>query len=344
LSLPRSVAGVNLRGRLRALPFFSLVPFFALAFVPDRTINVEYNQLDPLLRANGFADGDVNDKKTGFSPYPGNINQLLFNLDGYCAALEKSQGLMPEFVNPKYKDDKKMVFKKPTRLECMMQDFPTVLEGEEALKAGFTSISANYCFSPVKNATADGVALQEKGTASGTAATGEADQYAAVRTMLQTIGCQIEDAPEETYLGIKSVLGPAIVLKPNFALSPADLKERFPTPEKVKISPRSTLVVRGNKVTIRELDLDGALVVDVPDGEECIIDGLTVKNDGWVRVPDEGKDMEVIKMRGYRIERKGQMVVRAQESVDPVVSPIGSMKSFEDTEPPKEEENGCNIL
>ena len=34
------------------------------------TINVEYNLLDPLLRANGAADGDVNDA-SGYSPYPG---------------------------------------------------------------------------------------------------------------------------------------------------------------------------------------------------------------------------------------------------------------------------------
>lgn len=40
-------------------------------------INVEYNQLDPLLRATGYPDGDVNDE-TGFSPFPGNINQVIF--------------------------------------------------------------------------------------------------------------------------------------------------------------------------------------------------------------------------------------------------------------------------
>lgn len=38
-------------------------------------INVEYNQLDPLLRATGYADGDVN-CETGYSPFPGNINQV----------------------------------------------------------------------------------------------------------------------------------------------------------------------------------------------------------------------------------------------------------------------------
>ena len=87
---------------------------------PHRTINVEYNQLDPLLRSSGFPDGDVNDD-TGFSPFPGNINQLLFNATVYADTLERTEGIMPEFVNPKYKDDKKTTFKKPTRLECMMQ-------------------------------------------------------------------------------------------------------------------------------------------------------------------------------------------------------------------------------
>jgi UDP-sugar pyrophosphorylase len=85
-----------------------------------RTINVEYNQLDPLLKASGLK-GDFNDENTGFSPYPGNINQLLFRLEDYVSALELSRGIMPEFVNPKYADDERTVFKKPTRLECMMQ-------------------------------------------------------------------------------------------------------------------------------------------------------------------------------------------------------------------------------
>ena len=87
----------------------------------ERTLNVEYNQLDPLLRTSGHEDGDVNDELTGFSPYPGNINQLLFNLDSYVEVLERTKGVMTEFVNPKYKDAEKTIFKKPTRLECMMQ-------------------------------------------------------------------------------------------------------------------------------------------------------------------------------------------------------------------------------
>lgn len=86
----------------------------------EMTCNVEYNQLDPLLRATVNPEGDVPDD-TGFSPYPGNTNQLILHLPRYAATLERSGGLMPEFVNPKYKDDTKTTFKKPTRLECMMQ-------------------------------------------------------------------------------------------------------------------------------------------------------------------------------------------------------------------------------
>ena len=277
---------------------------------------MEYNQLDPLLRASGFKDGDENDPKTGFSPFPGNINQLLFQVEDYVELLEKTKGLMPEFVNPKYKDEKKTVFKKPTRLECMMQDFPTVVPSDQADRVGFTSIAAELCFSPVKNATSDGKALQAKGTAAGTAATGEADQYQAVRRILQSIGCHVPDADAETFDGITVIPGPAVVVKPNFALCPGEYPARFPSPENVKITGTSTLIIRGANVTIRSLDLDGALIIDVPDHEVVEIDGLVVKNQGWVREPVNDENApEIIKMRGYKVKRIGTTVIKNQRDV-----------------------------
>lgn len=53
------------------------------------TVNVEYNQLEPLLKASGHAEGDVNDA-SGFSPYPGNINQLIFAVTPYVRVLERT--------------------------------------------------------------------------------------------------------------------------------------------------------------------------------------------------------------------------------------------------------------
>ncbi|CAM9710556.1 unnamed protein product, partial [Laminaria digitata] len=49
-------------------------------------INVEYNQLDPILRATVSPEGDVNDPDTGLSPFPGNTNNLVFMLDPYLKA------------------------------------------------------------------------------------------------------------------------------------------------------------------------------------------------------------------------------------------------------------------
>ena len=46
------------------------------------TLNVEYNQLDPLLRATVNPEGDV-PGKNGLSPYPGNTNQLVVKLSAY---------------------------------------------------------------------------------------------------------------------------------------------------------------------------------------------------------------------------------------------------------------------
>ena len=46
----------------------------------ERTINVEYNQLDALVKASIDPRGDVNDPATGCSSFPGNTNQLLVAL------------------------------------------------------------------------------------------------------------------------------------------------------------------------------------------------------------------------------------------------------------------------
>lgn len=269
----------------------------------EKTMNVEYNQLDPLLRASGHDDGDVNDDTTGFSPFPGNINQLLFNLDSYVQVLDRTKGVMPEFVNPKYKDEEKTIFKKPTRLECMMQDFPTVLEGSETEKVGFTTLDSELCFSPVKNATADGVALQAKGTHPGVAATGEADQSSAVCEILRSLGCNVQKGVKVTFSGIEIGSGPDCVLKPSFAACASEFKGKFPNPSAVKISGRSSLVLSGNGLVIESLDLDGALVVECEEGASGVIRDLSVSNEGWVKVADEKSEDEVIQMRGYSMNK-----------------------------------------
>jgi UDP-sugar pyrophosphorylase len=116
----------------------------AAVSVASRTlvVNVEYNQLDALVRASLDARGDYNDPATGYSPFPGNTNQLIFSLGPYVEALEASGGAMPEFVNPKYTDGTRTKFKSPTRLECMMQVNAASCFSEYLLSASECLLSA----------------------------------------------------------------------------------------------------------------------------------------------------------------------------------------------------------
>lgn len=126
------------------------------------TVNVEYNQLDPLLKAKWNKDGDV-PNEAGFSHFPGNINVLVFQINPYLEALNKTGGLVPEFVNPKYADETKTLFKSPTRLECMMQDFPRLFP--PSAKVGFTSYPRWVCFSAAKNSVTEAEVKAAKGLA-----------------------------------------------------------------------------------------------------------------------------------------------------------------------------------
>jgi UDP-sugar pyrophosphorylase len=47
------------------------------------TVNVEYNLIDAFLRST-TGDGDVNDPDTGYSQYPGSINQLVLAVPQYA--------------------------------------------------------------------------------------------------------------------------------------------------------------------------------------------------------------------------------------------------------------------
>jgi UDP-sugar pyrophosphorylase len=184
-----------------------------------------------------------------------------------------------------------------------MQDFPTVLEGAETEKVGFTSLASDICFSPVKNATVDGVALQAKGTHPGVAASGEADQYYSLCQLLRSIGCDVQTGGKVAFSGIDIVSGPDCVLKPSFAACASEFKKKFPNPSAVHISGRSSLVLSGDGLVIESLNLDGALVADCEEGASGVIRDLSVTNKGWVKVSDENSEDEIIRMRGYHLNK-----------------------------------------
>ncbi|KAG4157673.1 hypothetical protein ERO13_D02G077650v2 [Gossypium hirsutum] len=101
---------------------------------------------------------DVN-CETGYSPFPGNINQLILELGPYIKELTKTGGTIKEFVNPKYKDASKTSFKSSTRLEV-----------------GFTVMDTWLAYAPVKNNPED-AAKVPKGNPYHSATSGEMAIY-----------------------------------------------------------------------------------------------------------------------------------------------------------------------
>lgn len=261
------------------------------------TLNVEYNQLDPLLRATTNPDGDTNDA-SGHSPFPGNINQLVFALKPYLANLERTSGTIGEFVNPKYADASKTKFKASTRLECMMQDYPKEL-GAEA-KVGFTALEGWIAYSPVKNSVAEAAAKFASGNHPQSGVTGETDLFAANCRVLRLLGAEVAGPEKRVLNGIEVDLYPRVVWSPSWARTLADARAKVGT---VKISASSTLLLEGD-VRLEDLDLDGALVIRARPGARVVVRGLVVRNTGWA-LCEVGEDAdEVRRLKGFDLDRR----------------------------------------
>jgi len=264
------------------------------------TINVEYNQLEGLL-GKGVKEPLV--PGTNFSIYPGNINVLIFEAPHYLSVLEKKKGTISEFVNPKYKPGtNNTVFNKPTRLECMMQDYPKLLD--KTARVSFTQFDRWTAFSPVKNNLADAAAKQKNGNAPESASSGEADVYEWARIIMRQAGIPIPPGEEKDYAGVRVREGPHIVFAPAFGVTQDEVLSKLRGKDKIKISPRSTLVIEGEDVVLESLDLDGALVIRASPGAKVVVKNLTIKNDGWQFVPVKPGDDPKYAIRGYRPEKK----------------------------------------
>ena len=271
---------------------------------PDLTLNVEYNYLDPLLRETVNPAGDVAEPN-GFSRFPGNINLLVVRLEPYLRVLESSGGVIAEFVNPKFADASRTKFKKPARLETLMQDLPkSFVSGE---KVGVTIFDRVWCFSACKNNLVDAAAKVASDGPPESASSAENDFYLAGRMKLRAAGMEVIDAPQVTLRGIPLTPGPRVILRPSFALTLADVRARI---SGGSISGESTLVLDGD-VTLENVTIaDGAsLVAKAPEGGTLEIKDRTFTRGGTIHdlVPLTDAEMgsadvpEYLRIRGYRI-------------------------------------------
>ena len=290
------------------------------------TLNVEYNQLAPLLASVGEADDPT---PSGASRFPGNINQLLIKLggdDGYAAVLQRTGGAVPEFVNPKYADETKTSFKKPTRLECMMQDYPKLLSSNA--KVGFTVLerAAVREYSPVKNATADGAAKVRAGLAGACPATGEADLYAFNCDLLSVGGMDVAPAERRTFLGVPVDLRPRACLSPFFGLTEDDFERCV---RGGSLGAGSSLVVEGRGSVVLEdvhVRAGSALRVTTGPGTKLVVRGLVVDNAGGSLVALTDAELadpavpEAVRIRGFKYVLREERHLDFREAGDFVVT------------------------
>ena len=264
------------------------------------TNNVEYNQLDSLLKEKYNKEGDV-PNKDGISDFPGNINIIIFKLDTYIKALEETKGLIPEFVNPKYTDETRIKFKSQTRLESLMQDLPKLLKNGE--NVGFTSFERWFCFSACKNNLKDACNKLKKNQSPESAFSIEQDIFIYNKKILEIIGkLEIDQTEKENELNIeecKIKFGPKIIIYPEFAPTVTELRDKLlKMKKKIKMTNNSTLILKKD-VNIEEgINLDGFYEVEK---DEKMVECNNKKYKIYVELKEnEGKIYE--KIRGYTIK------------------------------------------
>ncbi|MEI8294827.1 MAG: UTP--glucose-1-phosphate uridylyltransferase [bacterium] len=274
---------------------------------PDLTINVEYNLLDPLLRATVSPEGDVPDEK-GFSKFPGNINLLVIRLAPYLKVLESSGGVVAEFVNPKFSDATRTAFKKPARLETLMQDLPKNFTSGE--KVGVTVFDRTWCFSACKNNLADAAQKVAQNGPPESASSAENDFYEAGRAKLRAAGMIVEDAPRQMLRGVPFTTGPRVILRPSFALTLAEVREKI---QGGRISGDATLILDGDVLLENVTIPDGtALIVHAKDSSPAALKDFTATSETRFAIqPLTDPEMqstevaEYLRIRGYRIVKTG---------------------------------------
>ncbi|KAH7650318.1 secreted UDP-N-acetylglucosamine pyrophosphorylase family [Cryptosporidium bovis] len=289
------------------------------------TVNTEYNQLDPLLKSSGLGS-DFADEKTGYSPFPGNSNVLFIELNNYVETLDRTGGVVPEFVNPKYVDSSKTAFKSPTRLECMMQDIPFLFPN--GTKVGCVQMERWATFSPCKNSLAEGRAKVKAGVATDTASTTESEYYASnsqyvrLACISNGVTCRIEESGRDPVIGkedqnspihsemisgIPVRVGAMLVLHPSFATRFSDLLYRIKEGP-VIISKSSYVHIEGNVEIHGKFFVDGSVRIIAKNDSKIIIKNLVVNNKGTVRYPIAEEDLASAtnnqKIRGYGIRHE----------------------------------------
>ncbi|KJP87169.1 hypothetical protein AK88_03216 [Plasmodium fragile] len=305
-----------------------------------RVVNIEYNFLESIITGSG---GKELMDEDGFSSFPGNTSSILFEMKTYNEVLQRTNGVVPEYVNPKYADLGRKHFLRATRVECMMQDFAFLYysggrEGSSDVsqdegvnnmggyackqgRVGVTQLDRRLCFSPVKNDPAKAKRKVQIGIHPECMFSAEADLYLSNCAFLQ-LACLyngklflLDEFEVKTFKGVQYFLPPKVLFEPQFAFTLTDLIKKVKG--NISIRKNSTLWVKSDAL-IRNLHLDGALIIG---GDNCehaaslpvvLENNLCVRNRGdeLVELADSGEENSVqLQIRGYKLVKREVLVI-----------------------------------
>jgi UDP-sugar pyrophosphorylase len=133
----------------------------------------------------------------------------------------------------------------------------------------------------------------------------ESDKYIQNQRKLMHAGVDLPVTQQDDLVkigGIPVTEGPRIILSPAFGITQEEILSKV---EGGKLSKRSSLVLEGHHLKVKNLDLDGALVIRTGDDTHVTVDGLKVENKGWELVandPDKEYE-ETVAIRGYTMTK-----------------------------------------
>ena len=170
--------------------------------------------------------------------------------------------------------------------------------------------------------------MQGGSNAPGTMSSAESDKYIQNQRKLKFAGVDLKVSEEEDLVpiaGIPVTPGPRIIICPGFAITQEEIMNKI---EGGKITERSSLVLEGEGLTVKNLDLDGTLIIRT--GHDCnvLVDELVVRNKGYTveEIPAGADVPEEVAIRGYTMKKQEAMEILIKEPGKYVVDKDGNVK------------------
>jgi UDP-sugar pyrophosphorylase len=157
--------------------------------------------------------------------------------------------------------------------------------------------------------------VKKGGKAPGTMSSAESDKYVQNQRKLKMAGVDLDVTHDEDLVpvaGIPVTPGPRIILCPGFSITQQEVMQKI---QGGKITRRSSLVLEGEDLKVKNLDLDGALVIRTGHDCDVTVDGLVVRNKGYEleEVPEDASVPEEVAIRGYTMNKHEAMEIIINE-------------------------------